>query len=377
MAFFSEMTGLAIKHQAVNLGQLNHQLDPLSEIVVTVGATEAIYSTVQAFAGPGDEVILMQPFYDSYPASITLAGAKPVVVTLAPRGTPGSGGPSSGDWHLDLAEVRAAIRPGKTKLLFLNNPHNPIGKVWAREELEAIAAIAVEFDLIVVADEVYETLVFSDSPSPMIKFASLPGMFERTITIGSIGKMFGVTGWKIGWVLAAPPLARALWMVHQFVPFSVATPLQEAAARALEHATDPSSGFFETTAATYQHLRDRLIRLLARNGLTPTRPDGGYFVLADTTRLDPLLVGSPELAVPASGRRPRDFAVCRHLTVAAGVTAIPPSAFYDRAAGPDAPHLAVPSRLARFAFCKGEDLLEDADRRLADYFGSEAAGGKP
>jgi aspartate/methionine/tyrosine aminotransferase len=148
--------------------KLDRTVNPLTEIVTTVGATEAIYSTVQAFVNPGDEIILMQPYYDSYPASITLAGGSPVIVNLKPPSDRPS--QTSDDWKLDLNELRAAIKPGKTKMIFVNNPHNPVGKVWSRAELEGIAAIAIEFDLIVVADEVYETLVFSDSPNPMIKF---------------------------------------------------------------------------------------------------------------------------------------------------------------------------------------------------------------
>ncbi|KAJ3195390.1 Kynurenine--oxoglutarate transaminase 3 [Irineochytrium annulatum] len=399
---FSEFTGLAIKHNAVNLGQgfptlpvpefirgaaskaianvnplhqytrseghprlvkalskfyadkLGKEVNPMTEIITTVGATEAIYSTIQAFVNPGDEVILMQPFYDSYPASVTLAGGTPVIVTLAP----GEVSATSDDWRLDLAELRRAVKPGKTKMIFVNNPHNPVGKVWRREELEGIANIAREFDLIVVADEVYETLVYTDSPTPMIKFASLPGMYERTITLGSIGKMFGVTGWKIGWCIAPPEITRSIWMVHQFLPFSVVTPLQEAAAQALEEAM--ASDYFEQTRNTYESLRNNLHALLLKNGLRPTMPHGGYFVMADTTSLEPLL---PAIAAGSDVRR--DFRVCRFLTTEVGVTPIPPSAFYERKPGAGGD---VPGRFARFAFCKAQDLLDNASDRFAAYF---------
>ncbi|KAJ3415363.1 Kynurenine--oxoglutarate transaminase 3 [Chytridiales sp. JEL 0842] len=406
---FAEFTALAIQHGAVNLGQgfptlpvpdfirtaaseaitcynplhqytrseghprfvnalskfyadkLGRVVNPMTEIVTTVGATEAIYSVIQAFVNPGDEVILMQPFYDSYPASITLAGGVPVIVNLKPPAdTPAK---TSDDWKLDLNELRAAIKKGKTKMIFVNNPHNPVGKVWTREELEGIAEIAKEFDLLVAADEVYETLVYSDSPTPMIKFASLPGMFERTITIGSIGKMFGVTGWKIGWCIAPEEIIRSIWMIHQFVPFSVVTPLQEAAAVSLEKAME--SDFFLKTTAQYEHLRNKLRDLLAESNLAPTLPHGGYFIMADTERLESLLPPISE----ANPEKRRDYRVCRFLTKEVGVTAIPPSAFYERKPGAGGD---VPGKYARFAFCKGEDLLDKAQEQFKAYFGPDA-----
>lgn len=176
--------------------KLNRKLDPMTEIMTCVGASEAIYSTIQAFINPGDEVILMEPFYDSYPASVSLAGGIPVTVSLKPI----SNAHSSRDWKLDFNELENAITP-KTKMIILNNPNNPLGKVWTREELLELSAIVKKHDLLIIADEVYETLIYSDSAAEMIKFASLPDMYQRTITIGSLGKMFGVTGWKIGYCM--------------------------------------------------------------------------------------------------------------------------------------------------------------------------------
>ncbi|KAJ3072484.1 Kynurenine--oxoglutarate transaminase 3 [Podochytrium sp. JEL0797] len=400
---FAEMTALANKHHAVNLGQgfptlevpqfirtaaaeavaspcMGHQytrseghprmvnalakfytpklgqpLNPFTQIITTVGATEAIFVCMQALVSPGDEVILMQPFYDSYPAAVSLSGGVPVVVNLAPRGK-GAGEATSADWKLDAEELRRAVTP-RTKAIFVNNPHNPVGKVWTREELEQVAAVATEFDLIVIADEVYETLVFSDSPTPMIKFASLPGMFERTITLGSIGKMFGVTGWKLGWCMGPEDLIRACWMIHQFNTFAVATPLQEAAAVSLEQAME--SEYFDETTVKYETHRDHLLNVLRKSGLAPTVPHGGYFVMADTTSL--------ESHLPDAKTEPRrDFRACRFLTTEVGVTAIPPSAFYERKEGAGGD---VPGRHARFAFCKGLDLIEDAGERFEAYFG--------
>ncbi|KAI9203137.1 pyridoxal phosphate-dependent transferase [Polychytrium aggregatum] len=402
---FAEFTALAIKHNAVNLGQgfptlpvadfikesaeraiakssllhqytrseghvrlvnalsnyyvdkLGRKLNPLTEIISTVGASEAIYSTIQAFINPGDEVILMQPFYDSYPASVHLAGGKPVFVSLRPPSDrPAT---SSDDWKVDIAELESAVTP-RTKMIIINNPHNPIGKVFRREELEEIAAFATRHDLLVLADEVYETLVYSDSPSELIKFASLPGMFERTITVGSIGKMFGVTGWKIGWCLGHEELIRAIWLVHQFIPFAVVTPLQEATADALEQTQ--TNGYFETTRAEYEALRNKLQASLTSTGLTPTLPHGGYFILADTSSLpDPALQPGHQDTDPR-----RDFRLCRFLTSEVGVTAIPPSAFYDKSDVKGQQEVA--GHLARFAFCKTGEMIDEAAERLKSYF---------
>ncbi|KAJ3101802.1 Kynurenine--oxoglutarate transaminase 3 [Physocladia obscura] len=401
---FAEMTTLANTHKAINLGQgfptlpvpsfirqaasdavanecMGHQytrsegnprlvnvlskfyadkigrvLNPLTEIITTVGATEAIYTSMQALVSPGDEVILMQPFYDSYPAAIELSGGKPVVVNLAPTRTPAE---SSADWKLDINELRRAVTK-KTKAIFINNPHNPVGKVWTREELLEVGQVAQEFDLVVISDEVYETLVFSDSPEKMVKFACLPGMFERTITLGSIGKMFGVTGWKIGWCLGPADLIRSCWMIHQFNTFAVVTPLQEAAAASLEKAIETT--YFADTVKTYQTHRDHLVSVLARNGLKPTIPHGGYFVMADTTGLK-----LPKSLTTTTSTR-RDYRACHFMTTEIGVTAIPPSAFYERKVGAGGD---VPGRHARFAFCKGLDLIDGAGERLDKYFGDK------
>ncbi|KAJ3260815.1 Kynurenine--oxoglutarate transaminase 3 [Boothiomyces macroporosus] len=382
---FAEYTALANKHKAVNLGQgfptlhvadfirknaaeaiahesLGHQytrseghvklvnalakyyspkigreLNPLNEIMTTVGASEAIYSTIQALVDPDDEVILMQPYYDSYPASISLAGGKPVIVSLKPK----ANGVSSSDWRLDIAELKKAIT-SKTKIIMINNPNNPIGKVWSRDELMQVADIAKEHDLLVIADEVYETLVYSDSESPMIKFASLPDMYERTITIGSMGKMFGVTGWKIGWVIAPPEITRASWLVHQFLPFSVVTPLQEAGANSLEMAM--TNGYFEDTTKTYQKLRDKLMKTLNDVGFHPMKPDGGYFIIANI----------------APFKVQEDFSA--YLTKTVGVTSIPMRAFYQKNSHGEVQHY------VRFAFCKDEATLDEAGKRLTEYF---------
>ncbi|KAJ3204612.1 Kynurenine--oxoglutarate transaminase 3 [Clydaea vesicula] len=334
--------------------KLSRTIDPLSEIVVTVGATEAIYSTVQAFVSPGDKVLLMQPYYDSYPASILLAGGVPVLTSLKPKNLSAT---SAEDWELDFSELRKILETNKIKMLFLNNPHNPIGKVFKKSELLKIAAFAKEFDFLVVADEVYETLVYSDNSEPFVKFASLPDMFERTITIGSVGKMFGVTGWKIGWCISSPEIIKSIQLVHQFVPFSVTTPIQEAVAICLEKTE--KNNFFSSNLNKYENLRDKLFNNLKEVGLSPMLPQGGYFILANTSSVTGFESGD---------KRGRDYDVCKYLTEKCGVTAIPPAAFYDEKFTGDSERKKTAGYLARFAFCKSRDMLDEANIRLKNYF---------
>ncbi len=314
-------------------------LDPMQEIVVTVGATEGIFATVQALVNPGDEVILIEPFYDSYPASVLMAGGTPVYVPL--RGPVGSR--SAAAWVLDIDELAAAITP-RTKLILLNTPLNPLGKVYSRTELAAIATLVQAHNLTVLSDEVYEWMVYP--PAEHVRIATLPGMWERTVTLGSAGKTFSVTGWKIGWAIAPPRLAHAVLMAHQWIPFAVSTPMQEAVAVALEQA-EPRC-YFAWLSALYQAKRDRLLGVLDDIGLTPMAPDGSYFIIVDTSKIN----------VPVTGDSRRDVAVCRWLTGEIGVAAIPPSPFYS------GPHQSLTDNMARFTFCKTDDMLEEAARRL-------------
>ncbi len=363
---FAEMTQLAVRHGAVNLGQgfpdfdgpswladaavgairgghnqycrtaglpalcaaiaahdrrfwgLDYDAD--SEVTVYAGATEAIFCTVAALCDPGDEVVLFEPYYDSYPASVALAGGVPRMVTLEDPG-----------FVLDPAALRAAITP-RTRLLVLNTPHNPAGRVLGRGELEAVAAVCREHDLLVLSDEVYEHLVFAGTH---LSIATLPGMRERTVRISSAGKTFSATGWKIGWSSAPPPLSAALRSVHQFVTFCNGTPFQHAVAAALGADDD----FFAGLRAAYRARRDRVCEGLEAAGLRVLVPEGTYFVLADIRAL-----GWDD-----------DVAFCRMLPERVGVAAIPPSAFY---AGGRVRHL------VRFAFCKTDAVLDEGLRRL-------------
>lgn len=322
-----ELTRAVADHEARFWGTT---YDPEREITITSGATEAIYTTLQAILDPGDEVVLFEPFYDSYRASVTLAGGVPRVVTL-----------HDPDFAFDPAALTAAIGP-RTRAILVNTPHNPTGKIYSRAELELVAELCRRHDLIAISDEVYEHLVFTGEHVPL---GSLPGMRERTIKISSAGKTFSFTGWKIGWTCAPPELSGAIRAVHQFVTFCHGTPFQHAIARAL--AADDA--FFTGFLADYRARRDKICRGLAEVGFGVREPGGTYFVLAD---LRPL--GFDD-----------DVEFCRMLPERFGVAAIPPTAFYEnRAAG---------RHLVRFAFCKTDAVLDEGLRRLERLRPSQGA----
>jgi len=367
-SIFYEMTALANQHQAVNLGQgfpdfpcpdflkqaavaaiqqdinqyppsngrarlresiarkmASHYgfvLDPETEVTVTHGATEAIFASILGLVDPGDEVILFEPYYDSYVPSVEIAGGIPRYYTFRPP-----------DWSLDVDRL-AALFSARTKLLVLNTPHNPTGKVFTEDELRAVAELCQAHDVIAVVDEVYEHIIYDDARH--VPLAVLPGMAERTVTISSLGKTFSVTGWKVGWAIASPELTAAVFRGHQFIVFAGVAPMQEAAATALFS----SDEYYRELAAMYQSKRDFLLAALRAAGLQPIIPRGTYFMMVDISDLD----------------FSDDVAFCRYLTTQIGVAAIPPSAFYhDPANG---------SQLARFAFCKLQSTLEAAAERL-------------
>ncbi|MGW6355397.1 pyridoxal phosphate-dependent aminotransferase [Streptomyces sp. NPDC055092] len=306
--------------------------DPDREVLVTAGATEAIAASLLALVEPGDEVVALEPYYDSYAASIALAGGTRVPVTLRPDGARGGAAEGNG-FRLDLDELRAAVTD-RTRLLLINTPHNPTGTVLTREELTAIAALAVERDLLVITDEVYEHLTFGDAAH--IPLATLPGMRERTVTIGSAGKTFSFTGWKVGWVTASPELVTAVRSAKQFLTYVASGPFQYAVAEALAL---PDS-YYDAFRAGMSARRDLLADGLAAAGFEVFRPAGTYFV---TTDIRPL--GESD-----------GFAFCRALPERAGVVAIPNAVFYD--------HREAGAPFVRFAFCKRIPVLEEAVDRL-------------
>ncbi|MFD5462988.1 pyridoxal phosphate-dependent aminotransferase [Kitasatospora sp. NPDC127059] len=295
--------------------------DPDTEVLVTAGATEAIAAALLALLEPGDEVIALEPFYDSYAACIAMAGATRRPLTLrAPHFRP------------DLDELRALITP-RTRLLLINTPHNPTGTVLTPEELAAIAALAVEHDLLVVTDEVYEHLVFGATHHPL---AALPGMRERTVTISSAGKTFSFTGWKVGWVTGSPALVSAVRTAKQYLTYVSAGPFQYAVAEALRL---PDS-YFDTLRTDLRRKRDLLLDGLTAAGFRAFTPEGTYFVTTDIT--------------PLGEKDGIEF--CRALPERCGVVAIPNAVFYD---DPDAGRSQV-----RFAFCKKDEVLTEAVTRL-------------
>lgn len=305
--------------------------DPDTEVLVTAGATEAIAATLLALLEPGDEVIALEPYYDSYAACIAMAGGRRVPVTLRPH--------QDGDasFRLDLDELRDAVTD-RTRLLLINTPHNPTGTVLTREELSAIAELAVERDLLVVTDEVYEHLVFDDAEH--VPLATFPGMRERTVTISSAGKTYSFTGWKVGWVTAAPGLVTAVRSAKQFLTYVSSGPFQYAVAEALAL---PET-YFEEFRADLRAKRDLLTAGLTQAGFAVFRPAGTYFV---TTDIRPL--GESD-----------GFAFCRALPERAGVVAIPNAVFYD--------HREAGTPFVRFAFCKRVEVLADATERLRKAF---------
>jgi len=307
--------------------------DPNTEVLVTAGATEAIAAALLAFVRPGDEVVTFEPYYDSYVAGIALAQGVRKVVTLRP---PTSEALAAGDtsFGFDIDELRAAITP-KTKVLLLNTPHNPTGKVFTRTELMQIAELALDHDLLVISDEVYEHLTFDDAVH--LPIATMPGMADRTITISSGGKTFSFTGWKVGWACANPELIASIRSVKQFLTFVNAAPFQPAIATGLRLGDD----FFEGFAAELQAKRDRLGAGLRAAGFEVFTPSGTYFTTVDIRSIG-----------ESDGR-----AFCLELPERVGVVAIPSVVFYD--AVEEGRHL------VRFAFCKQDHVLDAAVERLA------------
>jgi N-succinyldiaminopimelate aminotransferase len=296
-------------------------VDPATEVVVTTGATEAVAAALLGLVDPGDEVVALEPFYDSYTACIQMAGGVRVPVTLrAP------------DFRLDVERLRAAVTP-RTRLILLNTPHNPTGTVLTREELAAVAELAVERDLTVVTDEVYEHMTYD---VPHLPLATFPGMAGRTLTISSAGKTFSFTGWKVGWATGPRHLVRAVLMAKQFLTFVSGAPFQPAIAAGLRL----PDAFFDAVRDDLRRKRDLVCAGLRDAGFEVFEPQGTYFVTADVRPL-----GFTD-----------GFQLCRELPHRVGVVAIPHQVFYD--------DVEAGRPLVRFAFCKRDDVLVEAMTRL-------------
>lgn len=323
--------GLPLARQAVARHAerfYGQRLDPESEVLITSGATEAVFAAILGLTDPGDEVIVFEPVYDSYVPNMIMAGVAPRYVPLRGR-----------NWSFDPDELAAAFNR-RTRAIIVNTPHNPTGKVYSLEELRMVAELCRKHNVVAITDEVYEHILYDGLAHT--RLATLPGMADRTVTISSLGKTFTVTGWKIGWVIARPDLVNAVNRAHQFITFAVASPLQAAAAAAL----DLPPAFFEDLRTTYQDKRDRMLAVLDHAGFDVLRPQGSYFITVDWRGSAPAEITD-------------DVQFSRWLTARVGVACIPCSAFYCDADK----HLG--RHLARFAVCKKDSTLEAAAQRLA------------
>ena len=324
--------GIAPLRQAIAAQRRRHfgiEYDPNTEVLVTVGATEAIAAAVLGLVEPDSEVILIQPFYDSYSPVVAMAGAQRVVVPLVPDGA---------GFALDVDALRRAVTP-RTKALIVNSPHNPTGMVLTEAELVAIAELAVAADLLVIADEVYEHLVFDDSRH--LPLADFDGMAERTVTISSAAKMFNCTGWKIGWACAPAELIVGVRAAKQYLSYVGGAPFQPAVA----HALNTEDAWTAELRASLQQRRDRLATGLTKIGFRVHHSSGTYFLCAD-----PRPLGYDDSTT-----------FCAALPEKVGVAAIPMSAFCD----PAAEHARIWNHLVRFTFAKRNETLDEAIRRLA------------
>lgn len=339
---YARMMGVPPLNKAIAaywLSRTGQSIDPDACITVTTGCTQALPSVMLGLINPGDRVVTFEPFYDSYRAVIAMAEAKPSYVRLRPD--------AAGRFTFDERELRAAFAQ-RPKAILVNTPHNPTGTVFSRSELELIARLCVENDVLAITDEVYERLVF-DPAQPHVHLATLPGMAERTITLSSLGKTFSLTGWKIGWVIAPEPLTKGIRAAHQFLTFGAATPLQHAAAVALRD----GDAYVRELVQHFAAMRDMLAGALTNLGFRVFMPAGTYFIMADWTGIAGIV---DRLRSHASRHEATDVDFAEFLTREAKVAAIPPSFFYDDATAGRA--------FVRFAFCKKRETIEEGVRRM-------------
>ncbi|KAI8319511.1 PLP-dependent transferase [Martensiomyces pterosporus] len=324
-------------------------IDASSEISVHAGANEALLSVFTAFLehGKGQEVILMEPAFDQYTPNIIMAGGKPVYVPLRVQTSkdPAVDVISSDDWKLDMGELESAITKN-TRILVLNTPHNPVGKVFTRKELEEIGALAERHNLLIVADEVYEHLTYGVKH---VSIATLPGMWGRTVTVGSAGKLFGVTGWRVGWAVGPAEFIQATLSAHTRIVFTSNTPLQEGVATAFRQAKE--NDFFSLQRGEYERRRNRLMEIFDDVGLPYVVPNGAYYLLVNASSLKiPDDYGFPDYIV----ERGPNFKLVYFFIKEFGVSGIPPTEFYSE------PHKDIAKDYVRFAFCKTDEGLEEA-----------------
>ena len=339
---------------------LERPIDATTEVAITVGASQALYLTLQALIDPGDEVVLMEPAFDLYYGQVRIAGGTVVPVPLEVD-------ESGRQWTLNANRLEAAVNE-KTKVLVVNSPHNPTGKVFSADEMAQIADVVRRHPkMLVISDEVYKYTVYGDDANHQ-HFAALPGMYERTVTLSSAGKTFSVTGWQAGWCIGPATLLKPIQLMLPFVQFCVSTPMQQALSRVLVKADEPYLGhpsYYAWLCEMYRTKREILATGLRRCGMVPMEGQGGFFLMADTSSLEVPEKYLRETTPAAPDGVTRDWALCRWMALEGGVIAIPSSPFFS------ADNKELAGRYVRFAFCKGDGTLQEASDRLACLSGCD------